>query len=434
MPNSKNIFALVDCNNFFVSCERVFRPDLWNRPVVVLSNNDGCIVARSNEVKQMNVPMGSPLFKVRDILKANNVTLFSGNFALYGDFSQRVVQILQANCPIVEVYSVDESFLEISTLGITDYHTWAAQLRAQILQYTGIPVSVGVAPTKTLAKAAAEFAKKTFLSDGVHVLCDDDKITKSDAQQRRKDLLNWLPVGDVWGIGRRTAPALRQCGISTAQHLIEVSDKWAQKQLSITGARTVLELRGESCIPLMRHEPQKSIASTRSFSHTVCNYYELESAIATFAARAAAKLREQNEVSGAILVFLRTTKGFVDTRGASIVVQMHQPSADTGWIISAALKGLSAIYNPDLAYKKGGIVLLDLAPTTAWQMSLLDQNPNQLDRQVALMSAVDGINQKYGTRLVYHGSEQILGAKWQSRSQLRSPAYTTSWQSLPRVS
>lgn len=433
MVRCAKVFALVDCNNFFVSCERVFRPDLWNKPVAVLSCNDGCIVARSNEVKQIGIPMGAPLFKVKDIVAANNVTLFSGNFALYGDFSQRVVQILQSACPHVEVYSVDESFLEISTLNIDNYHDWAARLRADILQWTGIPVSIGVASTKTLAKAAAEFAKKTFLPDGVHVLCSDRQITPAEAKKRHDDLLNWLPIEDIWGVGRRLAPVLRQKGISTAQHLTEVSDKWAQQQLSITGARTVCELRGESCISMTKQEPQKTIASTRSFGHTVRNYYELEGAIATYAAQAAAKLRNQNSVVSAILVFLRTSKKYDKKYGASIVVRMQQPSADTGAIIGAALSGLASIYDKDLAYKKGGIVLLDLVPATAWQMSLLDQNPSKIDQQVALMSAVDALNQKYGVRLVQHASEQIAQKSWQSKSQLKSPAYTTSWHALPKV-
>lgn len=419
------VFALIDCNNFFVSCERVFRPDLWDKPVVVLSNNDGCIVARSNEVKALGVPMAVPLFTVKHILEAAGVTLFSGNFRLYGDFSQRVVQILQNAAPHVEVYSVDESFLEISSLQITDYRAWAADLQEQIFQWTGIPVSIGVAGTKTLAKAASEYAKKTPATQGVYAI---------ETEAQREKLLQWLPVGDIWGIGWRTAPKLRQRGISTAAQLIEVSDQWAQAQLSIRGLQTIKELRGEVWLSLTEaSEPQQSIARTRSFGRNIREYYELEGAIATFAAQAAARLRAQHEVAGAVLVFLRTAQRSEEHKGASTLIPLFQPSADTGAIIEAAVQGLQAIYDPDFSYKKGGIVLVDLKSDSATQVSLFEMAPERLDRQQRLMQAVDQLNHRYNTRLVRHASEHLERQSWHSKQQQKSPAYTTSWNELPIV-
>lgn len=432
--SKKPIFALIDCNNFFVSCERMFRPDLWDKPVAVLSNNDGCIVARSNEVKALGIPMGIPLFKVRDILNDHKVTLFSGNFQLYGDFSHRVVRILQQASPNLEVYSVDESFLELSRLGITDYAAWAADLRQKIWQWIGIPVSIGIASSKTLAKAAAEYAKKDDSLGGVHSIVADTIFDDHMAAKRHETLLRWLPIGDIWGIGWRTAPKLQARGISTAFDLSKVNDKWAQDQLSIRGLKTVKELRGDACW-LLEHndEPQQSIMCTRSFSHNVRNYFELEGAVATFAARAAAKLRAQGEVAGAVLTFLRTSRRIEDSRGASAVVRLLQPSADTGAIISAALQGLAEVYDQDYSYKKGGIVLLDLNSTSAWQLSLLESSPEKVERQAALMRSVDQINKRYSTRLVRHASEHINRTGWHSKHERRSPAYTTNWQELRKL-
>ncbi len=417
------VFALVDCNNFFVSCERVFRPDLWNKPVAVLSNNDGCIVARSNEVKALGVPMAVPYFEVKDTLKRHDVTLFSGNFSLYGDFSQRVVQILQDACPDIEVYSVDESFLELSHMAIHDYEAWGRALRAKIMQWTGIPVSVGIASTKTLAKAAADFAKKNDDTQGCWSIVDDD--------QKRVDLLSWLPLGDVWGVGRGTAPKLRARGIKNAYDLSCVSAVWAQTNLSIRGVKMLRELNGESCYPLESGgEPQQSIARTRSFGHNIRNYYELEGAVATFAAQAAVKLRAQGQVAGAVMTFLRTSRHADVQGGGSQVTTLMPPSAETGQIITAALRGLEQIYDPDFGYKKGGVVLLDLRGV---RQLAFDSVPDDLDRRARLMKAVDGLNDLYHTRLVRHASEHLEDARWRSKRELRSPAYTTNWRELRRV-
>lgn len=423
MTQRKPIFALVDCNNFFVSCERVFRPDLWHKPVAVLSNNDACIVARSNEVKQMGVPMGAPLFKVDHLMKGKGVTLFSANFRLYGDFSQRVVQMLMRAAPSIEVYSVDESFLEISSLPTDDYEEWAARLRADILQSTGIPVSIGVAPSKTLAKAAAEYAKQNSSTRGVHAVQTDES---------RQELLKWLPVKDVWGVGRALAPKLLARGVSTAYDLTQVSEQWAEQQMSIRGLKTVRELKGESCLPIETEvEPQQTIARTRSFGHNVRDYYQLEGAIATFTAQAAVKLRAQRSVAAGVMVFLRTPHGF-EGRGSSTVVRLMQPSSDTGTLITAAIEGLQLIHDPEFAYRRAGVGLIGITSEEAWQLSLLERTQD-VDKQKALMQSVDALNKKYNVRLIRHGSEHSMRTGWHSKHQRRSPAYTTSWTELPVV-
>jgi len=421
----KPIFALVDCNNFFVSCERAFRPDLWNKPVVVLSNNDGCIVARSNEVKAMGVPMGVPYFEVKRILTDNKVTLFSGNFALYGDFSQRVVQILQAECPDIEVYSVDESFLEISALGIKDYVKWGRDLRAKILQHIGIPVSVGIAYSKTLAKGAADYCKKNESEQGAFSALSEENYIQ---------LLNWLPLKDIWGVGYRTAPKLRELGMVNAYDLAQVSNHWAQNRLGIRGVKMVRELQGQSCYPLdVSDEPQKSIMRSRSFGHTIRDYYELEAAVATFAAQTAVKLRQQGELAGGIGTFLYGSKHEDVRRGGSHMVTLMPPTNETGKLITGALEALKQVYDPDFGYKKAGVVLADLRPVTAWQMAF-DSDPKQLDTQSELNKTIDKLNNRYGVRLVRHASEDPNRNGWFSLRQMRSPAYTTSWNDLPKVS
>lgn len=398
------------------------RPDLWDKPVCVLSNNDGCVVARSNEVKVMGVPMGVPYFEVRDILNRNGVTLFSGNFALYGDFSQRVVQMLRSYSPDIEVYSVDESFLEISSLSIKDFTEWGRGLSAQIFKWIGIPVSVGIAPTKTLAKAAADFAKKNPDQQGAYSIMDDEV--------KRINLLKWLPVSDVWGIGRRTAPKLNDRGIKNAYHLTQVNLAWARSQLSIRGVKTVIELRGEACHQLEdNNDDQKSITRSRSFGHTIRDYYELESAVATFTAQAAVKLREKHQLADSVLTFLYGSKY---ASGGSHLTTLLPPTNNTGPLLTAALQSLQKVYDPDFGYKKAGIVLGGLRPQSAWQLEL-GGDVSKLERNLKLMRAVDYINTKQGSRVVRHASEHLRRTNWFSRRQMRSPAYTTKWSDLPTI-
>ena len=442
MPSSstgktRSIFALVDCDNFFVSCERVFRPDLWNRPVAVLSNNDGCIVARSNEVKAMGIPMAAPYFQFKKELKAADVTLFSANFSLYGDFSQRVVRILEAYTPRLEVYSVDESFLEISDLPIEDYAEWALELRRHIKSWTGIPVSIGVAPTKTLAKAAAERAKHHPELGGAFSVLSDSVHSREDAEEQRVKLLRETELKDVWGVGRRLGPRLRDRGITTAYDLSQVSEKWARQAMSIRGLRTVKELQGEAHYDIEDETaPQKQLAVTRTFPYKIRAYNELEARIATFSAKAGHRLRRQRQISGAILVFLAGDKHREEEvyRRVTTVVPLLQATSDTGTLIKTALQGLDTLYDPDFSYKRAGVMLLDLSSERAKQLSwLIHEDPSLDKRRSRLMETVDKLNDKYHSELIWHAAEQRLQAGPWRKATRKSPAYTTRWSDLPEL-
>lgn len=416
-------YALVDCNNFFVSCERVFRPDLAKKPVAVLSNNDGCIVARSNEVKAFDIPMGVPLFKVKDIVRANDIKLFSANFELYGDMSQRIVELLRQETPLIEVYSIDECFIDLSELPIEDAHEWAVRVRDRIWCEVGIPVSVGVAPTKTLAKAASFYAKTH--GDGTHIVEDEAS---------RRELLTQLPINEVWGIGRRIGPKLRDKGITTAQQLIDASDAWLEQQFNITGMRMVDELRGNARIPFGDKKDQRaSIMRSRSFGHRVRDYFQLESAVATFAAQAASRLRAQDSVCSGIVTFVSTgIRPTEQRRYASQFVSLGEATADSGRLVTAALEGLNAIYDPDFAYQKAGVTLVGITDIATWQLALVNGDVER-EKKVSLMREVDKLNARYGKGTVWQGTEARSKATWQSKSERRSPRYTTRLHELPKL-
>lgn len=416
-------YALIDCNNFFVSCERIFRPDLATKPVAVLSNNDGCIIARSNEVKALGVAMGIPLFKVRDIVRDHGVTLFSANFELYGDISQRIVALLREETPCIEVYSIDECFVDMSQLHGVQPETWARRVRQRIAQEIGIPVSIGVASTKTLAKVASTFAKTH--GDGVWV---------AETTTEREAMLDQLPIEQVWGIGRRLAPKLRDKGVSTAGQLVRASDAWVRQQFNITGLRMVDELRGVARLPFGDKDDQrKSIMRSRSFGHTVRARHELEAAVATFAAQVGVRLRAQNSVCHGLVVYVaaRDSETGRRVRGMTRLVTLTESTAHTGTLITAALSGLSALYEPGTGYKKAGVIAIGVRDVTAWQLSFLHNRAAQRDSDIELMNALDAINKRYGSGTVWHASEQHSNRSWQSKSNRRSPRYTTSLSELP---
>lgn len=417
-------YALIDCNNFFVSCERVFRPDLEDKPVAVLSNNDGCIVARSNEIKALGIPMGVPLFQVRDIVRAHKVTLFSANFELYGDISQRIVQLLREETPLIEVYSIDENFIDLSNLPIEDVAAWARRVRGRILREIGIPTSIGVAPTKTLAKVASTFAKSH--GDGTWVIATESE---------REAMLAELPIEDIWGIGRRLAPKLLDRGVSKALQLTSASDAWLRTQFTITGMKMVDELRGIPRIPFGDKRAQRaSIMRSRSFGHKVRNYFQLESAVATFAAQAASRLRSQDSICGGISVFLQVTERDGSTkRYVSQFVKLDESSAHTGELIAAALRGLELLYDPDASYKKAGVTLVDIVDAHAWQLSILEKEGMNREKGIMLMDSVDRLNKRYGRSTIWHASEARQTAVWQSKRERQSPRYTTSLSDLPKL-
>lgn len=432
MTGPKPVFALVDCNNFFVSCERVFRPDLKDKPVAVLSNNDGCFVARSQEVKALGIPMGAPQFKYRNVIAAYRVQLFSANFSLYGDFSRRVVEVLKSFTPYIEVYSVDESFLELGSLLIPDHQVWAEELSAAVLKRTGIPVSVGVATSKTLAKAATELVKQGQGQAGALSLVES-------STQVRRGALSQLPIEDVWGIGQRLGPKLKGLGVRTAHDLSTVSPKWAKQQLTVRGERTVRELKGEACFELAQEtvdSGQKSLAVTRSFGRAMRSMHQLESAVASFAAKASARMRRKRQIAGALAVFIRSGVGAAQQFAVSTLVKLEYPTADTSRLTSAAIAGLEAIYREEYAVKKAGVILVDLRPASAQQMTLKQQSdPDSLDKSDRLMSALDAINEKYGTRVLKTASEGPPDkTQWLSLRQNVSPQYTTKWTDLAAIS
>lgn len=415
------MFAHVDCNNFFVSCERIFRPELEGKPVAVLSNNDGCLISRSAEVKALGFAMGVPEFKVRNELRLHNVTLFSANFELYGDISQRIVMTLQTITPLIEVYSIDECFLDLSELPITNFNTWAKDVQERLWKEVGVPVSIGVASTKTLAKVATSYAKK---HGGIAVV--DSEIT-------RKEMLEHLPVGDVWGIGWRTAPKLVERGVTTAWQLVSAPDAWLKQYFNISGMRMVEELRGRRCLTFGdKHDKRQSIMVSRMFGHKVREYHQLESAAASFATRASAKLRAQGSVCSGVALYLTTNRHDERRRSVSKAIRLPEATADTGRIITAALDLLNDLYDDDFSYQKVAIILFDIVDKEAWQLSLISPDKSR-DKKITLMQSIDALNKRYGLGTVWHAIEDKPRAGWQSKQLRRSKRFTTNWAEIPKV-
>ncbi len=345
-PGQGRIFGLVDCNNFYVSCERVFDPALENRPVVVLSNNDGCIIARSQEAKALGIAMGTPFFEAREVIRRHKVAVYSSNYALYGDMSQRVMDLLDAFTPKIEIYSIDEAFLDLSGFGNRDLAAYGREMRRRLKRWTGIPVSVGIAPTKTLAKLANHLAKTRADSDGVFDLTQGGNLEKA---------LNAVPVGDIWGIGRRYGAMLEGHGILNAYDLRGAGDKWIKQRMGVVGLRTVFELRGLSCIDLETRPPAKKTTTvSRSFHSAVESHGALADAVAAFAARAAEKLRRDGLVANRVTVFIRTG-GFASTQAQyrnAATISLAGPDNHTGRITRAALDGLAATSAPATATRR----------------------------------------------------------------------------------
>ncbi len=416
------VFALVDCNNFYASCERVFDPRLKNRPIVVLSNNDGCIVARSNEAKALGIPMGVPFFESKAVIKKHKVAVFSSNYQLYGDMSQRVMDSLRLFTPDMEVYSIDEAFLRLDPLQPRDLTEYCATLRAKVMQWTGIPVSIGIGPSKVLAKVANRVAKKQT----------DDGVFDIRSRQAQDEILKTLEVDKLWGIARRWAERLHRIGIGTASQLRDASPTIIRKQLSVVGERLVRELRGQSCIDLEDIQPRKNIMSSKSFGNLLTKKEPLEEALANYAARACEKLRQQNSRAQAVYVFVQTN-GFRETDkqyNNALTYPLTVPTSDTRTIIEAAKFCLSRIYKPGYRYKKTGIMLMDLIPASLEQKHLFaDSDPRPSDH---LMGVVDRINQEHGPDTLFFGAQGVA-REWKMRCGLRSPRYTTQWDELLRV-
>lgn len=421
------VYALIDCNNFFVSCERLFRPDLEGKPVVVLSSNDGCVVARSNEAKQLGVPMGAPVFKHRDLFRKHNIQQFSGSFELYGDISKRITTLLTTITPRIEIYSVDESFLDISELALTDYTTWAKAVKASVYKNIGVPVSIGIAPTKTLAKLASEVAKTHSEYEGVFSFINLDPA-------KRDDVLHHMPVNDVWGIGWRLAPKVRSEGVATALNLANMRPQRAQQVMGVHGRQLVSELNGVSCYALTpEHTAAKSILRSRTFGEEVSQAYVVEAAIATLAARAAYRLRVDKLLARRIGFYIATNRHKPGYRRWAREIKLPMPTNDTGEIISLLIKEFSEIYSNKQRYYRLGTFMHDFIPENALQTDLLGQvDPAQHDRAKARMQALDSINNKWGRGKIYYAAEDLSKA-WQPRRHIGSPRYVSDWNELPEA-
>ena len=428
------MFALVDGNNFYVSCERAFRPTLKTRPVVVLSNNDGCAIARSNEAKALGIRMGQPWFECRQLAEQHGVIALSANFTLYGDMSDRMMSIAAGLGPSQEVYSIDESFIDLT--GIRgDVTARARVMRERILEWIGIPTGIGIGPTKTLAKLANHVAKSADRKPGSYPtefarVCNLGALPAADLDA----VLEATDVGEVWGIGRRIAEQLKTEGVTNVLQLVQIDPGTVRRRWSVVLERTVRELQGQQCVSLEdQPAPKKEIAHTRSFGQPVTEMAELVEAVSAFASGTAGKLRKQSGLAGQLLVFIHTSPFRPGPKySRSITVPLRRPTADTHLLVAAAVAGLKAIYKPGHNYAKAGVMLMDLQADTVHQRELALDADEPVDRS-ALMGALDKLNDRFGRGTLKVASEGLAGDKrvWSMRQQMRTPHYTTSWYDVP---
>lgn len=420
----EQVFGLIDGNNFYCSCERVFRPDLEGVPVIVLSNNDGCAVSRSNEAKALGVKMGDPAFKLRELIERENIRVFSSNYALYGDISRRVVETLTSMVPAVETYSIDESFLNLTEFRSHDLVEMGRELRERVLTWTGIPTCVGIAPTKTLAKLGNFLAKKRPQFRGV---CDLRTPTA------RAELLQSVPVEEVWGIGAASTAKLQKLGVATAADLAALEPEQARSLLTVTGGRVVYELRGISCLPLDLLEPtRKGIAVTRSFGNPIFTWQSMSEAIASYATRAAEKMRRHKVEAAHLLVFIHTSPFAEGPRYSnSVSGRFMEATNDTAEVVGLALRLGARLWRDGYRYAKAGVVMTELLPETMRQPSLW----SDLDREkrAKLWRVVDSLNADLGRDSVRLLSTGSTAAPWKLRASHRSPRWTTRWDELPRA-
>ena len=419
------MYALADCNNFFASCERVFRPDLQGKPVIVLSNNDGCAIARSNEAKALGIKMGAPLFKIRHLVEKHDIAVFSGNMALYGEMSQRVRWVLGEFAPSVEVYSIDEAFLDLRGMNDIDFDAYAKEISAQCWKMTSIPVSVGIAPTKTLAKIASKLCKQYPKLRGgcyMHRAQDIEKVLRK------------YPIEDVWGIGRKSAAKLHERYVKTAYEFTCLPESAVQKLMGITGVRTWKELQGIPCIEFEDgFEAKQSICVSRSFSTEIYDLKELQEQIANFASDMAEKLRKQHSVTSEVTVFAYTNRFREDlpqTHSSSLVTYTT-PTAEQRTIVASAVQATSDLFRSGYGYKKAGVIATGIMDQSDIMQSMFEDT-DSIEREHKITSALDAINSTFGAgtvKLAVQGSGHI-----KSTRENQSPHYTTRWTDLPKVS
>ena len=410
------MFALVDCNNFYASCERVFNPNLQGKPVAILSNNDGCVISMSDEAKKLQLPFGAPIFKWNQFCKEKNITVLSSNYPLYGDMSARVMNILADFSPDVEVYSIDESFLELKGFENYDFSEYATKMRSRILKWTGIPTCVGIAPTKALSKVANKIARSNLKqSKGICVI---------DSEENRIKALKWTKIGNVWGIGRRLKTRLEAKGCVTAYDFTQLPSDWVLKNLSIVVWRLQKDLQGISKIPLEEVSSKKMIATTRSFEYTYSDIDNIKERISTFAASCAEKLRNQQSSCHMLIVQLSSDRHKKDTQQhrESKTVVFSYPTDSTLTIANAAVEVVKTIFKKGVKYKRAGVIVTGLVPNDNFQLNLFsEENP----KHKPLMSAIDGLNKKFKTNKIKLGN-QDLKRTWKMRQERLSGRFTTS--------
>ena len=408
------MYALIDCNNFYASCERVFNPNLEGKPIAVLSNNDGCVISRSDEVKALGLPMGAPIFKWESFCKQHHINVLSSNYPLYGDLSSRVMTILEQFTPNIEVYSIDEAFIEFNNL--EEAHTFGMQIRQRILKWIGIPTSIGIAPTRALSKiannVARKFPKKT---KGVFVIDSESKRTKA---------LTWIQLENVWGIGRRLQKRLEAKGCKTGQDFVNQSDEWVRNTFSVVEWRLKKELEGIPMLFLDNFETKRAIATTRSFEYTYSDIENIKERISTFASICAEKLRNQNSSCYTIYIILRSSKHNTNEKQhrVSTSVQLPYPTNSSLVISTEAVKAVASIFKPNIKYKRAGVIVAGLVPTDNFQMNLFEtENP----KHKPLMDVLDAMNNKYGDYKIKLAN-QDLQRTWKMRQERLSPQYTTN--------
>jgi DNA polymerase V len=421
------MYALVDCNNFYASCERVFQPKLNGKPVVILSNNDGCVISRSNEAKAVGVPMGAPLFKIKELIKEKNIAVFSSNYALYGDLSNRVMAILGQFSPNLEIYSIDEAFLNFDGMSVLDYDSYGIQMKTRIQKWVGIPVCVGFAPTKALAKVANKIAKKfQDRTSGVYTIDTDEKRIKA---------LKWTKIEDVWGIGNRTTKKAKLRNINTALDFIQPQhESWIRKELGVVGLRLKFELEGKSVLDL---EPipnqKKSIATTRSFPKQISDFDLLRERVATFASICAEKLRKQNSCCHTIIVMLVIDRHTIKTSKYYFNMAVTLPFATNSSITisNVAIAILKKLYfgNENIKFKKAGVIVTEFIPEDQKQFQLFEEeNPKHL----ALMKSIDFLNNKIGYKKVKLAA-QNLNLTWNMKQNHLSQKFTTNFKDILEI-
>lgn len=419
-------YALVDCNNFFVSCERAFQPELEGKPVVVLSNNDGCVVARSNESKAMGIKMGTPFFKIRDKVESGNLIVRSSNYSLYGDLSSRVMSILAAAVPKIEIYSIDEAYLCVDGIDKKKLEVLCPELVRRIRKWVGIPVSIGIASTKTLAKVANHFAKKYPGYKGVCRIVTEEQRVKA---------LKLTPIGDVWGIGRRVAPRLLAMGLSTAFDYVSMPQDWVYKNLGLGGLRVWNELNGKESVEEERDEARQSICTSRSFAETITDIQELSARVSDFAAKCAEKLRHDGTAAYCINTFLYTNRFREDKPQdfPDATIRLDMPASSTQEVVSAALKALKLIWKPGFEYKKAGVVVFDIVNRDERQLTLFETDSAKKEKQDVLSQVMDNVNVSSGQNVLCVATQRSGHYADGIRREHASRLFSTDWDSIIEI-